>query len=189
MYWKDRLGSVPQPSVKPTPANFIDMVSDGEDDYYVDVRDSADTFTPSESPPPTGLDTLATPLPTDEPVFVTGPVSVSMSTVSSSAAPSSTSLPPPKCNGLSSNKYIVQPDLSGNIMDYCTQAGQQGKQDPNSGSLGRTFNKGTPEETDITMTWPPGQPLPNCNDPLNSIMNSESIHTVPKCLSNMSELD
>ena len=159
MYWKDRLGSVPQPSVAASPSNFIDGVSDNDNNYIDIVGPGAPPPLVTTTLPTIGLDTLATPLATDQPSFVTGPVS------------STPTLPPPKCSGLSSKKYIAQGDLASNIQDYCQQAKTQGKQDPNSGSLGRTFNKGTPEEIDITMTWPSGQPLPDCGDALNSTMN------------------
>ena len=186
MYWKDRLGSVPQPSVAPNAANYTDMVSDNENNY-VDYERAGAPSSVTNVPVPTGpLDTLATPLATDEPSFVTGPVAVSTSSAapsSSSAGASPTDLPPPQCNGLSSNKYIAEADLAGNIQDYCSQAAAQGKQDPNSGSLGRTFNKGTPEQIDITMTWPPGQPLPKCNDPFNLILNGKATHPIHQCRS------
>ena len=90
LYWKDRLGSVPQPSVAPSVANFAEMVSDNEN-CYVDIEragsPSSITFVPVPALP---LDTLATPLATDEPSFVTGPVATSTTSVvpSSSAAPS-----------------------------------------------------------------------------------------------------
>ena len=160
MYWKDRLGSVPQPSVAANPSNYIDGVSDNDNNYVDLVRPGPLPPLVTTTLPTVGLNTLATPLATDEPSFVTGPAS---------SAPTTPTLPPPKCSGLSSKKYIAQSDLTSNIEDFCKQAGAQGKQDRGSGSLGRTFNKDTPEEINLTITWPDGQPLPDCSDALKTI--------------------
>ena len=89
MYWKDRLGSVPQPSVAPNPANYIEMVSDNENDY-VDLVGPGEPSSITSHLVSTGpLDTLVTPLATDNPVFVTGPMSnsTSISQVTSTSLP------------------------------------------------------------------------------------------------------
>ncbi|KAI9890439.1 MAG: hypothetical protein M1814_003923 [Vezdaea aestivalis] len=60
------------------------------------------------------------------------------------------------CNGLGSKNYVAQQSLSLNIDDFCGQAAKQGTLDKDSGSIGRKFFAGTPNEVDISMDWTPG---------------------------------
>ena len=63
MYWNQRLGSVPQPSLAsvPVPANYVDGISDAQDNYVVlvegnatSMKDADPTPTSTEPPPPKG---------------------------------------------------------------------------------------------------------------------------------------
>ena len=85
--------------------------------------------------------------------------------------------PSKSCYGLSEDKYIVPADLAANIKGFCQQATKQGTQDPNSGSLQRSFNPNTPETISVSMNWRPGLPgftlsEPDCEEYMNSISDS-----------------
>ncbi|KAK3173566.1 hypothetical protein OEA41_006897 [Lepraria neglecta] len=74
MYWNQRLGSVPQPSLAsvPAPANYVDGVSDAEDSYLVLVDEDPQLQMNDGSPTNAVIDKLATPLPAgQEPVLWT----------------------------------------------------------------------------------------------------------------------
>ncbi|EFW23263.1 conserved hypothetical protein [Coccidioides posadasii str. Silveira] len=73
-----------------------------------------------------------------------------------------------KCFGLGSRKYVTRYIIKDIIEDeFCTEAFGQGEPDKKSctirgvldkgsGSVARTYLKGTPEEVDIAMDWKPG---------------------------------
>jgi hypothetical protein len=61
--------------------------------------------------------------------------------------PAPTTAPPPPppvlaCHGTGSNKYLGQPTLAADVVDFCNQAVKQGSQDPGSGSIVRVFHMG-----------------------------------------------
>ena len=89
MYWNQRLGCVPQPSLGsvPAPAKYVDGVSDAEDNYLVLVHGDPQPQMNDGSPTNAVIDKLATPLPTgQEPGFVDG--------IDPSSAMSSSTTPP-----------------------------------------------------------------------------------------------
>ena len=89
MYWDQRLGSVPQPSLAsvPAPANYVDGVSDAEDNYLVLVDGDPPPQMNDGSPTNAVIDKLATPLPAgQESVFVDG-IDPSSAMSSSTTAP------------------------------------------------------------------------------------------------------
>lgn len=90
MYWHQRLGHVPQPSIAamPAPANYVDGVSDAEDNYLALVAGDPQPQMTDGSPANAVIDKLATPLPAGhEPVFVDG---IDPSTPTSPTSPTST---------------------------------------------------------------------------------------------------
>ncbi|KAI1124880.1 hypothetical protein F5Y10DRAFT_284663 [Nemania abortiva] len=115
-----------------------------------------------------------------------------MPTSTTTPTPTPTATPPSKptndlhCNGLGSKKYMSPDTLAGNIQTFCQTAVAQGVQDKDSGSIGRNYNPGTPDEVGISVDWPSGVKIPfdepecnkqfkamsdNCdgNDPANPI--------------------
>jgi hypothetical protein len=77
------------------------------------------------------------------------------------APPASTqpSLQPVKvCYGLGTNKYAGRERVLKIIDDqFCPDAAKQGRLDEGSGSIARTYNKGSLEEVHVAMDWNPGE--------------------------------
>ena len=76
------------------------------------------------------------------------------------------------------NKFLARDDLNNQIGTFCGDAAQQGVQDPNSGSIVRTYNQGQRYQVTLSMDWPPGQDITqnmkqNCIDGMTLIMDSK----------------
>ncbi|KAF2166025.1 hypothetical protein M409DRAFT_23753 [Zasmidium cellare ATCC 36951] len=62
-----------------------------------------------------------------------------------------------QCNSISTNNYLDQATLQGNIVDYCRQSSAQPHGIGSSGStFSQVFNEGTPSRVEIATTWPTG---------------------------------
>ena len=78
------------------------------------------------------------------------------------------------------NKFLARDDLNNQIGTFCGVAAQQGVQDPNSGSIVRTYNQGQRYQVTLSMDWPSGQNITqnmeqNCIDSMTLIMDSKSL--------------
>jgi Alpha-galactosyl-binding fungal lectin len=85
------------------------------------------------------------------------------SKVGTQAAPANAQ---PSCIGLSNKKYVTRNTVN-NIVStqFCPDAVKQGGLDTNSGSISRTYLKGTPEQVEIAMDWSPSANFkPNLDD-------------------------
>ena len=77
------------------------------------------------------------------------------------------------------NKFLARDDLNTQIGTFCGVAAQQKVQDPNSGSIVRTYNSGQRYQVTLSMDWPSGQDITqsmqqNCIDGLTLTMDSKS---------------
>jgi len=79
--------------------------------------------------------------------------------------PSSTTLVPPApkvlkfdmtCNDVGGTKWVARDAAIDHINTFCAEAAKQGVQDPNSGSLARTYDGNLL----LSIDWPPGTPFP-----------------------------
>ena len=76
------------------------------------------------------------------------------------------------------NKFLARDDLNSQIGTFCGDAAQQGVQDPNSGSIVRTYNQGQRYQVTLSMDWPSGQDITqnmkqNCIDGMTLIMDGK----------------